>query len=45
VGAVSNRVGSIQTGTWLYLIKSDPWVKNLEGNPRYKAFLRKMHLP
>jgi hypothetical protein len=29
----------------LYLIKGDPFFKNLDGDPRYKAFLRKMNLP
>ena len=29
----------------LYGIKSDPPFKNLEPDPRYKAFLRKMNLP
>jgi tetratricopeptide (TPR) repeat protein len=29
----------------LYTIKGDPLFKNLEGDPRYKAFLRKMNLP
>jgi TolB-like protein/Tfp pilus assembly protein PilF len=29
----------------LYFIKRDPLLKNLEGDPRYKAFLRKMNLP
>ena len=29
----------------LYFIKGDPLFKNLEGDPRYKAFLRKMNLP
>jgi tetratricopeptide (TPR) repeat protein len=29
----------------LYLIKGDPQVRSLESDPRYKAFLRKMHLP
>jgi tetratricopeptide (TPR) repeat protein len=29
----------------LYLIRGDPLTKNLEGDPRYKAFLRKMNLP
>jgi tetratricopeptide (TPR) repeat protein len=29
----------------LCFIKSDPLLKNLEGDPRYKAFLRKMNLP
>ena len=29
----------------LYSIKGDPQFRNLEGDPRYKAFLRKMNLP
>jgi hypothetical protein len=29
----------------LYFIKGDPLLKKLEGDPRYKAFLRKMNLP
>jgi TolB-like protein/Flp pilus assembly protein TadD len=29
----------------LYFIKGDPLLKNLETDPRYKAFLRKMNLP
>jgi TolB-like protein/tetratricopeptide (TPR) repeat protein len=29
----------------LYLIKGDPQLRNIEGDPRYKAFLRKMNLP
>ena len=29
----------------LYFIRGDPLVKNLESDPRYKAFLRKMNLP
>jgi TolB-like protein len=29
----------------LYAIVGDPLLKNLEGDPRYKAFLRKMNLP
>jgi TolB-like protein len=29
----------------LYMIKGDPLLKNLEDDPRYKAFLRKMNLP
>jgi tetratricopeptide (TPR) repeat protein len=29
----------------LYFIKGDPLMKNLEGDPRYQAFLRKMSLP
>jgi len=28
----------------LWTIKGDPLFRNLEGDPRYKAFLRKMHL-
>jgi TolB-like protein/Tfp pilus assembly protein PilF len=34
-----------QKDTWLWSIKGDPLLKNLEGDPRYKAFLRKMNLP
>jgi tetratricopeptide (TPR) repeat protein len=29
----------------LYRIKGDPFLRNLEGDPRYNAFLRKMNLP
>ena len=29
----------------LYMIKGDPNFKNIETDPRYKAFLRKMNLP
>jgi len=29
----------------LYVFKGDPLLKNLEGDPRYTAFLRKMNLP
>jgi TolB-like protein/Flp pilus assembly protein TadD len=29
----------------LYRVKGDPLLKNLESDPRYKAFLRKMNLP
>jgi TolB-like protein/Tfp pilus assembly protein PilF len=29
----------------LYLIKGDPQLQSLVGDPRYKAFLRKMNLP
>ena len=28
-----------------YYMKGDPLLKNLEADPRYKAFLRKMNLP
>jgi TolB-like protein/tetratricopeptide (TPR) repeat protein len=29
----------------LYFMKADPLFRNLEGDPRYKSFLRKMNLP
>jgi hypothetical protein len=29
----------------LYIIKGDPLMKNLRGDPRFKAFLRKLNLP
>jgi hypothetical protein len=29
----------------LWSIKGDPLLKDLEGDPRYGAFLRKMNLP
>jgi TolB-like protein/tetratricopeptide (TPR) repeat protein len=29
----------------LYVIKGDPLLKNIEGDPRYVAFLKKMNLP
>jgi hypothetical protein len=29
----------------LYRIKGDPLLKNLEGDPRYQAFLQRMNLP
>jgi len=32
-------------GTWLAYFKGDPLFKNLEGDPRYNAFLKKMNLP
>jgi TolB-like protein/Tfp pilus assembly protein PilF len=34
-----------QKDTYLYSIKSDALLENLKGDPRYKAFLRKMNLP
>jgi hypothetical protein len=34
-----------QKDTWLWSIKGDPLLKNLEADPRYNAFLRKMNLP
>lgn len=35
----------IQKDVELYWIKGDPLLRNLEGDARYKAFLRKMNLP
>jgi tetratricopeptide (TPR) repeat protein len=34
-----------QKDIFLWLIKGDPLLKNLEGDARYEAFLRKMNLP
>lgn len=34
-----------QKDSGLYLIKGDPFFKNLQADPRYKAFLHKMNLP
>ncbi len=34
-----------QKDIFLWVIKGDPLLKNLEADPRYKAFLRKMNLP
>jgi TolB-like protein/Flp pilus assembly protein TadD len=34
-----------QKDIWLWTIKGDPLLKNLQAEPRYKAFLRKMNLP
>jgi TolB-like protein/tetratricopeptide (TPR) repeat protein len=34
-----------QKDPFLYSIKGEPTTKNLEGDPRYKAFLKKMNLP
>jgi len=34
-----------QKDIFLWYIKGDPFFKNLESDPRYKAFLRKMNLP
>lgn len=31
--------------SWLYWLKGDPLLKNLEGAPRHLAFLKKMKLP
>jgi hypothetical protein len=29
----------------LYILKGDPFFRKIEGDARYKAFLRKMNLP
>jgi len=34
-----------QRDIFLWLIKGDPLLKSLAGNPRYTAFLRKINLP
>jgi TolB-like protein len=34
-----------QKDAYLYTIRRNPLLKNLESDPRYKAFLRKMNLP
>ena len=34
-----------QKDIFLWAIKGDPFLKTLEGDPRYQAFLRKMNLP
>jgi len=34
-----------QHDTGLLSIKNDPMLRNLDSDPRYKAFLRKMNLP
>lgn len=34
-----------QKDSALYRVKGDPLLKNLEPDPRFKAFLRKMKLP
>jgi TolB-like protein len=34
-----------QKDIWLWTIKGDPLLKNLQAEPRYKALLRKMNLP
>jgi hypothetical protein len=34
-----------QKDVWLWQVKGDPLLKNVEADPRYKAFLRKMNLP
>ena len=39
-----DRAYSIRDSS-LYLIKGDPSLKNLEGDSRYKAFLKRMNLP
>ena len=30
--------------SWLYWVKNDPLLKNLNGDPRYTSFLKKMNL-
>jgi hypothetical protein len=30
---------------FLWVIQGDPLLSNVDGDPRYKAFLRKMNLP
>jgi adenylate cyclase len=35
----------LQRASGLYWLKGDTLLRNLEGDPRYKAFLRKMNLP
>ena len=30
--------------SWLWWIKNDPWLKNIQADPRYKAILKKMNL-
>jgi TolB-like protein/Tfp pilus assembly protein PilF len=35
----------IQKDSFLWSIKSEPYLNSLKGDPRYKAFLRKMNLP
>jgi hypothetical protein len=35
----------VQKDVELYWIKGDRLLKSLEGDPRYKAFIKKMNLP
>ena len=35
----------LQQDAYLYSVKRDSLLENLESDPRYKAFLRKMNLP
>jgi TolB-like protein len=35
----------VQKDIFLWLVKSDPLLGNLDSDPRFKAFLRKMNLP
>lgn len=35
----------LQKESGLYWLKGDTLLRNLEGDPRYKAFLRRMNLP
>jgi hypothetical protein len=34
-----------QKDAYLYSVRRDSLLKNLEGDPRYKAFLHKMNFP
>jgi hypothetical protein len=34
-----------QKDSGLYAVKGDAMLKNIEGDPRYKAVLKKMNLP
>jgi hypothetical protein len=42
---LAHRTECCQTRPSYRGIKSDPFLRNLESGPRYKAFLRKMNLP
>jgi hypothetical protein len=35
----------VQKDPGLYSVKGEPPLKKMEGDPRFKAFLRKMNLP
>jgi len=38
-------LGYTQTNIFRWRIKGDPLFSNLDGDPRYKTFLRKLNLP
>jgi TolB-like protein/DNA-binding winged helix-turn-helix (wHTH) protein/Flp pilus assembly protein TadD len=40
-----NRASDQMDPILFMLVKADPWLKNLEGDPRFKAFLWKINLP